>query len=168
MQPRAPCRGRRTSLSPQSLACRAWSHGLSRSQGPKSSAAPLFHGARDCHRFGTRPLGDKLVTIVRGFRWAPVAALVENVNQNGPSSLWCKSVVVPWRGHFDSLVAPIDHQADQERRLLTGPLSARWPPDLHVSSMTMPTPSMIAISATLKIPVRSGPIPTFMKSMTVP
>ena len=32
----------------------------------------------------------------------------------------------------------------------------------------MPAPSMIAMSATLKIPVRTGPIPTFMKSITIP
>jgi hypothetical protein len=31
----------------------------------------------------------------------------------------------------------------------------------------MPAPSMMAMSATLKIPVRSGPIPTFMKSITI-
>ena len=30
------------------------------------------------------------------------------------------------------------------------------------------TPARIAMSATLKIPVRSGPIPTFMKSITLP
>jgi hypothetical protein len=32
----------------------------------------------------------------------------------------------------------------------------------------MPAPSMIAVSATLKFPVRTEPIPTFMKSITMP
>jgi hypothetical protein len=38
--------------------------------------------------FGTRIRGDKLVTIVRGFGWAAVAAHVENVNENGLGRGW--------------------------------------------------------------------------------
>ena len=41
--------------------------------------------------FGTRIPGDKLVTIVRGFGSAAVAAHVENVNENGLGRGWVAS-----------------------------------------------------------------------------
>ena len=49
---------------------------------------PPLHGAHDRHQLGTRILGDKLVTIVRGFEWAAVAAHLENVNENGLGRGW--------------------------------------------------------------------------------
>ena len=47
------------------------------------------------------------------------------------------------------------------------PVCSRSPGGNPASNRTA-TPTMIATSATLKIPVRNGPMPTFMKSTTLP